>query len=140
VEAGIQAVDDDRDQLGTFVAVVVGAYAFYSHNTILETIALFGGVTCFMQRRALALLEDEPAWAYDTDKGHKGFKDAGPSPQQVAADKAYQAALKRQQKERDEQAEVDRILGKIREKGMQSLSWREKATLKDATERTRGKD
>jgi Zn-dependent protease len=126
--------------VGLVVAVCIGTFAVLSGQGLLLGIALFGGITCFNQRRMLAVMEDEPAWAYETDRGYRGFKDSGPSPQQAAADKAYQAALKRQQKERELQSEVDRILGKIREKGMQSLSRKEQAILKDATERTRGKE
>jgi membrane associated rhomboid family serine protease len=39
--------------------------------------------------------------------------------------------------ERDEQETIDRILQKVHEKGMNSLSWSEKRTLKRATERQR---
>lgn len=39
-----------------------------------------------------------------------------------------------------EQAEVDRILGKVHEKGIRSLSWFEKRTLRRATERQRQRD
>jgi len=42
--------------------------------------------------------------------------------------------------ERDEQAEIDRILQKVHDSGMNSLSWMEKRTLKAATERQRQAD
>jgi hypothetical protein len=38
----------------------------------------------------------------------------------------------------DEQAEVDRLLDKIREQGMQSLSGKERRFLEEATKRRRG--
>jgi len=40
-------------------------------------------------------------------------------------------------RERDEEATIDRILQKVHDKGMNSLSWTEKRTLKRATERQR---
>jgi membrane associated rhomboid family serine protease len=40
-------------------------------------------------------------------------------------------------REQDEQASIDRILQKVHDKGMNSLSWSEKRTLKQATERQR---
>ena len=43
-------------------------------------------------------------------------------------------------RERDEQADIDAILAKVSAKGMQSLSWRERRTLKQATERQRQRD
>lgn len=45
-----------------------------------------------------------------------------------------------QESERDEQQTIDRILGKVHEKGMNSLSWSERRTLKRATERQRQAD
>ena len=132
--------------LGIFMAFVVGFYGFLAGVPMLVMICLFGGITCYNQRRMLATIEDVPNWAYDTDKGYGGF-DSGPGGTSTtgffpgsAEDKAYKAALKRQHKEQEHQREVDRILEKIRDKGMQSLSGREKATLQDATERGRGKD
>ena len=125
--------------LGLVVAVAVGVIALTTRQNLLFGIAVFGGLTCFQQRRNLAFMEDEPAWAYDTDKGYQGF---GPETRAGRAaaenDRAYAAALKKQQKERETQAEVDAILDKIREEGMGSLSRKEKAVLKDATERQRG--
>ena len=44
------------------------------------------------------------------------------------------------QAERDEQETIDRILQKVHEKGMNSLSWNEKRALKRATERQRPAD
>ena len=43
-------------------------------------------------------------------------------------------------REQDEQADIDRILQKVHDKGMNSLSWMEKRTLKNATERQRQSD
>ena len=42
--------------------------------------------------------------------------------------------------ERDEQETIDRILAKVHEKGMNSLSWSERRALKRATERQRQAD
>jgi membrane associated rhomboid family serine protease len=41
------------------------------------------------------------------------------------------------QRERDDEATIDRILQKVHQQGMNSLSWSEKRTLKNATERQR---
>ncbi|HVU64784.1 MAG TPA: site-2 protease family protein [Phycisphaerales bacterium] len=125
--------------IGLVLAAVLGTVALVAdRNNYIFSVCLFCAISCYMQRQQLRFMEDEEPWSYQTDLGNKGFKNTH-GPKEAEADKAYHAALKRQQKERDQQLEVDRILAKIREKGMQSLSWREKATLKEATERTRGK-
>jgi hypothetical protein len=125
--------------LGLVVAVAIGVFALTTGQNLLFGIAVFGGLTCFMQRRNLAFMEEEPAWAYNTDKGYQGF---GPTTRAGRAaaenDKAYDAALKKQQKQRETQSQVDAILDKIREQGMGSLTRKERAILKDATERQRG--
>jgi membrane associated rhomboid family serine protease len=51
--------------------------------------------------------------------------------------RSKQRAVRREQ---DEQADIDRILQKVHDKGMNSLSWMEKRTLKSATERQRKAD
>ncbi len=122
--------------LGLVVAFIVGFFAIMTHQSMLMAICLFGGLTCFNQRRMVAMMDDQPAWAYDTDKGHGGF---GGDPATAAESKAYKAALTRQQRDQETQRDVDRVLDKIRDQGMHSLSGREKATLKDATERGKGR-
>lgn len=126
---------------GLFMAVIIGVFSVLGDpKSILFSICVFCGITCFMERQRLLFSETaEEPWAYDTDRGYGGF---GPEPRGGAStkgvDKAFQAAVKRQEKERAAQAEVDRILDKIRDQGMQSLSRRERAILKDETERKRG--
>lgn len=122
--------------LGLVVAVGLAVFAIMFQQSRLIGIAIFGGITCFNERQRIALLEDQPAWAYDTEKGFGGFSD---DPGAAGQEKAYKAALKRQQKEQETQREVDRILAKISERGMQSLTRREKAILADASERGKGK-
>jgi hypothetical protein len=50
------------------------------------------------------------------------------------------AAKKRAAAEQHEQAQIDAILAKVKEKGLHSLSWWEKRALKKATERQRQRD
>ena len=53
---------------------------------------------------------------------------------------AQRSRRRQVQSEQDEQATIDRILQKVHEKGMNSLSWNEKRALKQATERQRQAD
>lgn len=125
--------------LGLLVAVLVGVFAQVTQAWILFSIALFGGITCFMQRRALAMVEDEPAWAQSGDLGVRGPGGEGGGASS-AQDMAYKAAMKRQQKDEQSRREVDRILAKIRAAGMQSLTSRERTVLREETERSKGRE
>jgi hypothetical protein len=49
-------------------------------------------------------------------------------------------ARKRALQDQAEQARIDAILAKVKDKGLHSLSWWEKRTLKKATERQRQQD
>lgn len=123
--------------LGLAIAIVLGVMAItpaFNGNRQMLGLAIFGGFYCYSEKRRLATTEEDE-W-FDTELGCRGLKgSAGESVR--AADKAYKAALKRQERQRATQAEVDRILDKIRDQGMGSLTRKEKAILKDATERQR---
>lgn len=111
--------------LGLVVAVCLGAFAALTGQNALFSIAVFGGMTCYMQKMHLKVMGDDEPWA-----------------ESLRADTAqdqrkYAQALKQQQREQAKQVEVDRILAKIASTGMDSLSRAEKATLKEATERKR---
>lgn len=134
--------------LGLVLAVAVGLFALMGGTNMLFAVAVFAGVTCFMEKRKLALMEDAgPLEGYDFSRGYAGMPGVGrPSglggarsrAEESADDRAFAAAAKRQEKERLIQVEVDKILEKIAREGMGSLTRKERATLKDATERKRG--
>ena len=120
---------------GFVVAVLLGVLAFYTGQMRLLGLAVFGGLTCYNERQRVLALEEQPAWAFDTDKGNKGFDNTP-----IKGDrKAEKALIKRQETERSIQEKVDKVLDKIREKGIGSLTENEKNILKDATQRTRSK-
>lgn len=126
--------------VGLVAAIVVGVFALMGNSNILFAIALFCGITCFTQRQRVAMLDDE---TYDV--GSPVTYGYGPrSPDAPAGrarsrpDRAFVAAAKKQERERETQAEEDRILAKIAESGMQSLSRLERKTLEEATRRRRG--
>ncbi len=120
--------------VGLVVAVALGLYGVATSSTRLMALAIFGGITCYNERQRLKMLEDEPAWAYDTDRGYRGFgePDGG-----RGSRREYREALKRQKQEQERDAQVDRVLAKIATRGMQSLTGREKKLLEEASERTR---
>jgi stage IV sporulation protein FB len=120
--------------VGLFSAVAIGVFAVVSNQGRLLGLALFGGFTCYSEKRRLAMTvgEEHPALAgYDFDRGYQGMPDQDDD----RRDKARQKQIK---KEQDDQAELDRILAKIAKTGMGSLSKAETKWLARATERRRG--
>lgn len=117
--------------VGLISAIVVGVYAIISGEMRLLGIALFGGMTCYNQKQHLAMMREEPDWAYDTDRGNQGFKDQRSEPSWFQQRKAKAA----QQREQQLNAEVDRILQKIRKEGMGALTAKERATLQEASKK-----
>lgn len=134
--------------LGLVLAVAVGLFALIGgqDTNMLFGVAVFAGYTCFMEKRKLAMMEDAgPLEGYDFSRGYAGMPGVGrpgggvrSRAEETADDRAFAAAAKRQEKERLIQVEVDKILEKIAREGMASLTRKERATLKDATERKRG--
>lgn len=114
--------------VGLVLAAVIGVGALATNQGLLFGICLFCALTCIQERRR-AQFGDEARYGAGT-----GY--AAPA-SDSAADKAYRAAAKRQQKERERRAEIDQILDKIRADGMGSLTRRERALLKEETERQR---
>jgi len=125
--------------VGLVTAIVLGIFGLAVWNLRLVFLALFGASTCYSERVRAKSMEQEPEWFYDTDKGYGAFeeprKPKGPT---WAERRAEKAARKDEAKAREAQASLDGILDKIREKGIASLTSRERALLSEATERRRG--
>lgn len=118
--------------LGLVVAVILGMFGLWTRNNNMVGIAVFGGFTCFQTRRQFQQHLEANPWSQDFDPGEDS-----PGRPTWRQQRAERAALKKQQAERATQAEVDRILAKISEQGMQSLTSKEKRTLEDATKRSK---
>ena len=93
---------------------------------------------CFRRRQMLkaagsAMAEDdEPAYNYmDTPE---------PKPHRKPKKRWINAARRRALADQAQQARIDAILDKVKERGLHSLTWWEKRTLKKATERQRQQD
>ncbi len=128
-------------RVGLGGAIVMAAYGLVTWHLLLVWIAIFGASTCYGELVRLRSVEDDPPWAFDTDKGYQaaGFDDTPGAVTERARQKAEKAAAKRVEKERQATAEVDRILDKIRVEALASLSAKEKSVLQRATEESRGK-
>lgn len=122
--------------VGLVAAIAVGIFSITSGETILLGIALFAGMTCYGERKKLEFMEEAGLPGYDFSRGFAGMPGAGRASSREA-DRKYREALKRQERERREQAEVDRILEKVHRSGLASLTRAEKRTLQRDTERKR---
>jgi stage IV sporulation protein FB len=120
--------------VGLFAAVVMFFMGMMGQNGYLMGIALFGGLTCWMERRRLAMAEGEVTpGGYDFSRGFASLprEDAAPS---QAEERRRE---RRQRKAEQDQAELDRLLAKIAREGMGSLSGSEKRWLERESERKR---
>ncbi len=116
--------------VGFVAAGVLAVVGVVFQQTLLLALAVFGGVTCYLERRKLKIEGGEP-WSQAGD----GWLRAGDDGE--AAERAEEREAARREREAlrraQEQAEVDRILAKISASGMDSLTAKERRTLKRAS-------
>jgi len=93
---------------------------------------------CFRRRQLLASIEGEAMEDEGSTYNYMDTPDVKPTKKRKKH--WFNAARKRAKKDQAEQAKIDAILAKVKEKGLHSLSWWEKRTLKRATERQRQQD
>ncbi|TVQ32164.1 MAG: hypothetical protein EA376_06710 [Phycisphaeraceae bacterium] len=112
--------------IGFVGAGVLGVIALVANQVMLLAIAGFGAVMCWRERKLLRMEAELGA----------GF---GPGSLDDEDETVAERERRRYEKERlrdaKEQAELDRILAKIADRGMASLSIAEKRSLKRATQR-----
>lgn len=121
--------------VGVAGSVVLGVAGLMTNRMLLVAIAAFTGLTCWADRRRLAAeaaltgAGGGPAWG-------------GAASDMAAERESRQSAARRREKDRErasrEQAEEDRILAKIADEGLASLTRSERKTLERATARRRG--
>lgn len=124
--------------VGMVAAVVGGMIALATGSIGLAILAVMGFLTCLNLRRQLlaagpGAMTDEVDYsaAYDTGR---------PKVNTFRAKREAARYEKARQQEQAVQAKVDRILAKVAARGMNSLNWFEKRTLRLATERQRVAD
>lgn len=130
-------------RVGMIGAVAIALYGIMSQNLMLMMIALFGFMACYQQGQMMQ--------QYDM-AGHGRAPYGGHAPyggQVVQTERKIgwferrriKAAARRRAAESEADAkldaEVDRILAKVKEQGLQSLTDKEKKTLQTATDRQR---
>jgi stage IV sporulation protein FB len=119
---------------GMIGGAMLALYAFAPPLSIfLLLIAISGFMTCLNLYREL---KANGPWAYEEEEIYSAAYENPDRPRKRSARK-IRAVQRQERAVQQEQEQVDAILAKVHEKGMQSLSWLERRTLKRATERQR---
>lgn len=132
--------------IGMVAAVLMGLYGLMSRHFILLGLAILGYLTCYQERLAYraGLLGDDNAFGYDFSGGYSTVPSERPRREGWLARrrrrKAEEARRRHAEQLAAEQAEVDRILAKVHEQGLASLTRGERRTLEMATERQRQRE
>ena len=131
---------------GMVGAIVVGLFGLFAEQSwLLLMIAIFGYLTCYQTRRMLREHGDTGVgeFGYDSSGGYTSLDDGEPKPRRPGFFERRrlrkQAASVEQERQRiaRRQKEVERLLRKISETGMASLTPRERRVLEEETERQR---
>jgi hypothetical protein len=126
--------------VGMTGAVVLAAVSITQKTIFGVLLGVFGFLDCLMQLRILKETQaEEAADPYDLSAAWENPDK--PSPRRKKIKKRWlQSARKKASRDQAEQARIDSILAKVKERGLHSLTWWEKRTLKKATERQRRRD
>jgi Zn-dependent protease len=125
--------------VGYVGAMLLGIYGAVVREWTVVAVALFGGITCYNMQKQLQWSDsavDFEADEYVLSPHGRSEPDPGTSGASESTQRERQAE-RRALREQQEAREVDRILQKIGESGMASLSRAERALLHRVTERKR---
>lgn len=118
---------DIATRVGLVGASVMFVVGMVGGNTTLMAVALFGGVTCWAERKRLAFVRDAGGGAMT------GVLAEANRRERTAFDRAARKQAQERADRADVQREVDRILEKISHEGMGSLTKKERQTLERAS-------
>lgn len=124
--------------IGMVGAVLAGCYGLFIKNFILIGIAVFGYITCYRAKRAgfeagSTFIEEE----YDLSAARVNPHAETKKKRRRFGESAWE---KKQKQLAEEAAEVDRILQKVSDQGIASLTRREKKVLAQATKRQQAEE
>lgn len=124
---GYERATDIATRIGLVGAAILFVVGMVAAQTTLMAIAIFGGMTCWFERKRLAFAADGGMSAMASVEAKASWREQ----------RAYDRAAKKQAEEREERAriqrEVDEILEKISKQGIGSLTKKERETLARAS-------
>jgi stage IV sporulation protein FB len=139
-------------RVGFVGAIVMGIFGAVLGQWTVVAIAVFGGITCYITQKQVQWTDEMMGFeddqyalslhygkAEEEDEPNPGAATPGPNTPGAGTSsrRAERIAQQKAKRQQDEAAEVDRILKKIAESGMASLSRAEKKLLERETERKR---
>lgn len=113
--------------IGLVAAIILAVVSLPTRETTILGVAIFACLVCWYERQRV---RTEAEILYSSM--------AAPGDEMREYEAERRAAEKQREREEREQAEVDRILAKIAQSGMDSLTRRERRILESATKRKRG--
>lgn len=122
---------------GYIGAIALGVVGMVMAHWLLIVIALFGGFTCFQTLRQLSWTEEMMGFEDDTyaQSLFDERKDKPSKAEQRRAERAERQRAEAEARAKKDAAEIDRILAKIKEQGIGSLTPPEKRRLQQETDR-----
>jgi hypothetical protein len=133
--------------IGMIGAIVVALFGLFTgEGMLLIMIAVFGYLNCWQMRRMLKEegLHSAGEFGYDFSRGYTAFEDEPKRrPGFLKRRKARRAAAKaeaKRKKEEQRRREVEAVLRKVSESGMDSLTAQERGVLEEETKRRREED
>ena len=124
--------------VGMILAIPLILLALYATDFLTLVVLVLLFYSSFSRRRQL--LADGPAAMEDFGSMGTGYYDAPQSKKKKLSGRWMKWAARRARKERVDQEKIDQILEKVHEKGLHSLTWLEKRTLRKATQRQKERD
>jgi stage IV sporulation protein FB len=119
--------------IGLLAAMALGVFALVADESMLLVIAVFAGWSCWMERRRLRAPDELGESLGSLGSGISGI----PDDEAAQLERAKRESEKQRATEEAEQAELDRILARISEVGMDGLTRAERKALQRATEKKR---
>jgi len=123
---------------GMILATPLFAFSLISLNPFGMLLWALVFADCFRRRQVLK--SAGPGVVDDDDVSYNYMDTPEPRPRKKRKKHWFNQARKRALADQAEQAKIDAILDKVKEKGLHSLTWWEKRTLKKATARQRQQD
>ena len=124
---------------GFFGAIALGVLGLVMSMTTLVIIAVFGGITCYITSKQLKFTEE--FMGYESDDYSASLYEKGPDDARPAKpSRRERQAQRKAQAERDEMEQVDHVLQKIAQSGIDSLTAAEKRLLRRTTRRKKQGD
>lgn len=132
--------------VGMVGAIVIGVIGLFSQEVLFFAIAFFGYFTCWQQRQMLkaGMYQSGNEFGYDFSQGYTSLDHGEPDSerkptywQRRRARRALLRAQRQAQRHDEERRDIDRILQKVHQNGLESLTPKERRLLEVETHRQR---